>query len=156
MTTIVFDGDSLAIDNAGLHGGTLMPVVKSWLLPNNVVATGIGDGAQISLMVEWYKDGADPEKFPASQRIATPWCELIIVKGDGLFRYERSAFPIQHGFNRCAFGTGKDFAYGALAMGATATEALHIAAHFDPTTGQGATIYKLKDVDDVGPTITKH
>jgi len=164
MTTIVFDGESLAVDNAGVNQGILVPVVKSWVMPNKHVVTGIGDGTQISIMAEWYKNGADPGTFPVSQRTGTPWCELIVATPEGLFRYERSHHPIHHGFNRCAFGSGKDFAYGALAMGANAAQAVHIASHFDRSTGMGVTLYRLYDEkpnettpqDPGASQITKH
>jgi hypothetical protein len=75
-----------------------------------------------------------------------PWCQLIIVGPNGLRRYENQHVPVDHGRNKCAFGVGKDFAYGALAVGATAELAVHAASQFIPECGLEPISYMWKGI----------
>lgn len=145
MTIIVYDGDELALDGAAIHEGTKVPIVKAWTSPTGEVITGIGNAAQIAVMRDWYLDGAKRDDFPLTgQREGNPWCELIVASRDGLRRYENLHLPVQHGKNKCAFGVGKDFAYGALAMGATASQAAEVALKYAPDTGHGIHTYNWR------------
>ncbi len=149
MTIIVYDGDELCIDNAGIHEGTKVPMVKSWHVPGTgEIVTGVGNAAQIAVMRDWYIRGAVAEDFPEDQRDAFQWCELIVVSKRGLIRYENLPSPIVHGKNKVAFGVGKDFAYGALGMGATASQAAAVALKYAPDTGHGLATYNWKDADE--------
>lgn len=137
MTIIVYDGHSLAIDNAGVHEGIKVPLVKAFRCNDGSVITGVGNAAQIALMRDWYVNGAKSEEFPESQRQGNPWCELIVVDKDGLTRYEHTPSAVMHARHKCAFGVGKDIAYGALAMGATAEQAATIVTQYHPDCGHG-------------------
>lgn len=149
MSIIVYDGNELAIDNAAIHEGTKVPILKSWTNPHTgEVLTGVGNAAQIELMIDWHAAGAKAADFPESQRAANPWCELIVVSKAGLQRYETTPIPIRHGHNKCAFGVGKDFAYGALAMGATAAQAAAVALQYAPDTGHGIATYNWNGEQD--------
>lgn len=145
MTIIVYDGNELAIDNAGIHEGTKVPMIKSWSTPTGEIITGTGNAAQLALMRDWYAAGAKPEDFPASQSLGNPWCDLIVVNRSGLKRFENTPSAILHGKNKCAFGIGKDFAYGALAMGASASQAAAVALQYAPDTGHGIATFQWKD-----------
>jgi hypothetical protein len=144
MTIIVYDGSELAIDNAAIHDGTKVPILKAWAAPSGEVITGIGNAAQLAVMRDWYLAGAKREDFPQTQRESSPWCELIVVSKDGLKRYENLHLPVQHGHHKCAFGIGKDFAYGALGMGATAAQAAEVALRYAPDTGHGIGTYNWR------------
>ena len=43
-----------------------------------------------------------------------------------------------------AIGSGSEYALGAMAMGASAKRAVQIASRFDPSTGRGVTVAKVR------------
>ena len=62
---------------------------------------------------------------------------------EGLVRYEDTHIPIEHGKEPCAFGHGRDFAYGVLAMGGTAEQAVQVANKYSVDCGIGVALYSL-------------
>jgi hypothetical protein len=140
MTIVVYDGECLAVDRAGSDGTRKWEQHKAWPGEGGEILTGVGPAATIMLMRDWYVKGADPAEFPVEQRGAD-WCEFIVAGPDGLVRYEQSHIPIEHGQYKCAFGIGRDFAYGAMAAGADAKEAAFIACQFSNMCGAGLDVY---------------
>lgn len=143
MTIVVWDGATHAVDRGVTDGYTMWEQDKAWRL-GNAVLTGVGNMTLVLAMRNWYVAGRDASKFPTEQTLPDRWCEFIVATPDGLFRYERSPIPIEHGKNKCAFGYGKDFAYGALAMGATAEQAVSIANKFSPHCGMGVDVFNFE------------
>ena len=141
MSVIVWDGKTLATDRAALSGSIHHRIVKAWR-HEGAILTGTGSVKRIHEMVEWYKRGVDTP-FPEGQKTSN-WCHFIVVDEHGLKRYEQSPIPIEHGFNSCAFGSGQDLAYGALAMGASAEQAVEIANQYSRNCGHGVDIFHLK------------
>jgi len=143
MTVIVYDGSTLAVDRSMIKGDVLHSATKCQVIGHTVL-TGHGMGTQVAALYHWYKTGAQPDKFPISVR-TNPLAELIVVTKDGLLRYEGSPHPIEHGKSKCAFGEGSPFAYGALAMGATAKDAVDVAIQFSPYCGGGIDVFSWSD-----------
>lgn len=144
MTIIVWDGEQLATDCAATDDISLWETIKAWHWADDrgdVVLSGAGPLASILAMREWYKDGAIPAYFPPEQS-GESFCHFLVVTRDGLLRYEQSPHPIEHGITACAFGEGKQFAYGALAMGADAETAVAIANSYSAHCGLGVKVYK--------------
>jgi hypothetical protein len=130
MTVIVFDGSTCAVDSGAASETTVFRVRKFWTRSDQLI-TGAGDTAHVVAMAEWYLAGAKVEDFPPMVR-AMRDAELIVIDSQGVRRYEAAPYAVDHGNTKCAFGGGRDFAYGALAMGATAAEAARIACEFSP------------------------
>jgi len=128
VSIVVWDGNSLAVDRSCTDGVTVWEVDKLWEF-NGEAITGVGDMAALTLMRDWYMAGAMRAEFrPVPSRTT-----LIVVNVDkGLVKYEASPDRVEHGRNKCAFGTGRAYAMGAMAMGATARQAAIVAAEFDP------------------------
>jgi hypothetical protein len=105
-------------------------VRKFWTRTDELI-TGAGDTSHVVAMAEWYLAGAKPEEFPPMVR-AMRDAELIVIDTQGVRRYEASPYAVDHGNTKCAFGGGRDFAYGALACGAPASQAAKIACEFSP------------------------
>lgn len=148
MSVIVWDGFSLAVDNGATDGFSMWEADKVWVHEGEFL-TGTGHVSTILEMRDWYRSGADPTLFPFVQRVPETTCNFIVVNSTGLHRYERTHIPIDHGFRMCAFGHGKDFAYGALAMGATAEQAATIASKFSIHCGMGVTTYVMEAKEEV-------
>lgn len=100
-----------------------------------------GDFARALEMLEWYKAGADLEKFPA-KRDDQDFARLIVVCTKGLRVYENGPCAMWHSESFIAYGSGADFAMGAMYMGATAVEACEAAIKW--CTSCGGEIQTLK------------
>ena len=144
MTVLVWDGLNLATDRQANDGSLKWESSKAWYVSSNGevnIVSGVGLLSHIVTLREWYKDGALPDKYPAEIRPNT--AQLIVIRQDGLWVYDGTAYPEHRGFNVCAFGHGRDFAFGALAMGASAKEAVDASNMFCLHTGKGIGEYTL-------------
>jgi len=145
VTIIVWDGKVLATDTAATDGAAMWEVEKAWYHTcdeGTVILSGAGPLQTILQMRDWFKGGGLHNKFPNIQ-LTPQFCHFVVVNSHGLSRYEQGPIPIEHGHNKCAFGEGKDFAYGALAMGADAGTAVQIAIDHSVHCGLGVKFYKL-------------
>ncbi len=145
MTVVVWDGVTLATDRAATDGAAKWATEKAWYHgqdEDRIIVSGAGPLKSILYMREWCKEGCIIDHFPVSQ--LTHPCHFIVVSQvDGLYRYEDSHIRIMHGYEPCAFGEGRDVAHGALAMGATAQQAVEAANQFSAHCGLGVEEYRL-------------
>lgn len=145
MSVVVWDGKVLATDCAANDGVVQWRSTKAWYHGDNddrVILSGTGPLQSIIQMRDWFIAGANPGAFPHTQIAHT--CHFIVVSPYvGLYRYETDPTPIPHEFDVCAFGEGREFAYGALAMGATATQAVEVANMYSPHCDLGVATYTL-------------
>lgn len=142
MTTIAWDGKTLAVDRMGVASDVPKVVTKLKVLESAngrevLAVTGCITGSLI--MMDWYKNGADPEKWPKIQE-TDDWCRMVVATRDGVFEYERHPVKIALEERFYAWGGGREVALGALAMGATAEQAVLIASKFDTNTGYGVDV----------------
>ncbi len=143
MTVIVWDGQTLATDRAASVGNAQWKTAKAWHHVDErgpCIISGVGTLSAVLYMREWYKLGAIPKDFPEMQG-EKHWAHLLVVTSEGLMRYEQAPYAIAHGRTQCAFGEGRDFALGAMAMGADAARAVMIAENFSPYCGHGVDTY---------------
>lgn len=145
MTVIVWDGQTLATDGAASDDACMWEAEKAWRLDSGEVVSGAGQVQTILEMRHWYTNGADRKRFPMSQ-LGRNFCHFLVVRQGGLYRYEQGPLPIFHGRRKCAFGEGKDFAYGALGMGADAATAAKIAIRYSPFCGMDVQLYTFAGV----------
>ena len=145
MTIIVWDGSILATDRAATDGVAKWQTDKAWYYgegEDRVILSGAGPLSSILEMREWVKGGAEHNKFPSGQ--TTNPCHFIVVSPyQGLYRFESTPYVIPHGDQQCAFGDGREFAYGALAMGATAKQAVEVANQYSLHCGLGVKEFSL-------------
>lgn len=140
MTIVVFDGKTLAADRAAVINGVKYEVSKlEWDNQDHEAVTGTGDPALIMLLRDWYYDGAKPDDYPLHLGTAA----LIVVKKHAGLTLYRSRYPEDYGFSKVAFGSGLQYAVGALAMGATAEQAALVACQYDPSCGHGVDVVDL-------------
>lgn len=133
MTTVAWDGKSLAADSqatAGVLRCRARKIVKS---ASGFVAAGAGDLNGILPWLRWVQQGLKPEQQPETLHGKST---IIIVDPRGrAHTFEGSAVrvPLRNKF--WAFGSGAELALGAMAMGADARTAVKIASQFDVYTG---------------------
>ena len=147
MIVIAWDGEVLATDTQCTMGNSKYQSPKAWYesIGGEVcIVSGVGTLKNIHRHKDWlidfWKGGDSP--FPYSD-MEHYYYQLIFVTKEGLLRYEGTPYPIHHGVNACAFGEASDFAYGALAMGATAVEAVQVAIKYSHQCGGNVESYSL-------------
>jgi ATP-dependent protease HslVU (ClpYQ) peptidase subunit len=147
MTTIAWDGETLAADRRCTYGGTptlAAPKLFAVRQPGGEqLLYGLaGKSEWCAMFRRWVESGGKSDKpFAASQddagsaicidgqrRIWLAWERLVWVR-----QFEK----------RWAIGTGCDYALGAMAAGATAAQAVRIAATLDTATGNGVQILRF-------------
>jgi hypothetical protein len=100
-------------------------------------------------MFHWFEQGAEPGKEPACMRNKDDWVAFLVITPDKrVLKYEKSPYPMD--FTEAArsdgwyvFGSGRDFAIGAMACGADIHTALEIVSRYCAGCGMGADILSL-------------
>lgn len=131
MSVLVWDGEELACDSHANDGRTSFPVEKIWSV-NGYLAGGVGLLSDVYSMRDWWMSGRPKDKFP---KVSDRSNFVVVSKRHGLVRYTNSPIPTIHGANKIAVGSGCDFAYGALYMGANARQAVEAAIKYCPSCG---------------------
>lgn len=145
VSVIAWDGTTLAADRQATQHGLKRQCEKIWRCKRTGELFGaVGQPDTTAAVVAWYEAGADPEKFPACSRNEASSSFLYVVGRDGIcIKYETEPFaiPILEPF--WAAGSGRDYALGAMARGASARDAVGIACQFDASCGMGITTLEL-------------
>lgn len=135
MTIVAWDGTTLAADTQADASGVRASVTKIFRLTDGSLFAGSGSLDQVLEMRNWVDKGASAEDFPSTQRDKDDWQPCINITKNGVYRYERTPFPIK--FN-CAYfteGSGSYFATAALHLGKNAVEAVQVAIDLCPSCG---------------------
>lgn len=138
MSVVAWDGKSIAADKQGTLAGMRFTATKLKRLKGGAVVAGTADFGAFGMMVRWFEQGADAASYPKCQEDKEDWARLIVAWPHGLVEvYERQpvAYKVEDPF--MAWGSGRDYAMGAMARGATAREAVEIAMRFDHHCGMG-------------------
>lgn len=137
MSVVAWDGKSIAADKQATVSGLRFKVTKIWRIKSGEIIAGTGDWDSFAMVAKWYEEGADPGKWPACQSHKDDWARLTVVGPDGVKVYERQPVFIRVEDPFMAWGSGRDYAMGAMARGANAKEAVEIAMRFDNGCGLG-------------------
>ena len=144
MSVIAWDGRTIAADCQATTAGMRVRVRKLHLMPNGTVLGWTGDNEMGLALVNWYVSGGDRKAWPEFQK-GEDWTRLIVVSPEFHlpFCYERLPERqfVKDAF--IAFGSGRDWAMGAMAMGADARKAVEIANQFCTGCGLGVEAYDL-------------
>ena len=163
MTTIVFDGYTLAADKQVSWFNTKAKVTKIWKTEVGLMA-GAGKMQTVNLIKSWLCSPDNPE-HPLHDPNATnePYpdiheddnSEILVISRincpfDDSYEvriqiYNRFYPPYDIEDTQIAIGSGADFAMGALACGRSASQAVEIASRFDTATGMGIDVLQLTE-----------
>lgn len=119
----------MAADSQATNGGRFIQTEKCWRIPGGALAV-VGQAEQGLALRDWYINGADPAKWPEFQK-GDDWTNLIVFDGGRLVEYERLPIAQTVFGPHAAFGSGADLARGAMAMGATAAQAVEVAIKYN-------------------------
>lgn len=131
MTTIALDNAGyIAWDSQITAEGARLPYIidKVWIADGKIYAFA-GDVGVMDKIIEWHRAGAVAEGYPKGS-----W-SLLVLRRRGASVYTDDApfaSKVQAPF---AIGSGTAYALGALAAGASAFDAVRIAAKYDTHTG---------------------
>lgn len=149
MTTIAWRDGVLAADGRVTYGGSLIltdSCKKIRRLSDGSLFALCGDPVLEERLIEWLENCEEGESLPPHGKDFT----AILVDPDGaLSTYEGSGdrfMPMYDGF--AAFGSGMDFAYGAMEAGATAEEAVKAASRRNVSTGGDIQIERPGLIDE--------
>ncbi len=145
MTIIVWDGETLAADKQATHSDLVRKVTKIRRIRGHLVGVS-GDWDRAQEVFDWFEQGAEPEKMPAFQKVMDDFVGMLVITPDKrILKYERSHVPMDFSEEDWfCMGSGRDYAYGALYMGANAASAVMAASAFSSSCGQGVDTLKLE------------
>lgn len=145
MTTIAWDGRTLAGDRRGNAGGMAYELSKIRRTADGRLLGFSGDIGVGMLMLDWL-EAVPPGGGPRPpQQDTDRWATVLEITPDGAcwchgrdrsWRIEQPFFAI---------GSGRDFALAAMALGRSAAEAVDLAARFDTGTGNGVDALPLAE-----------
>lgn len=141
MTTIAFDGKTLAGDRLRTHDDKPMPATKVFRInaKQEVVLVGCsGDSWDCASFVQWLTGSS------LSARPSPRVFSAILVRKSGAVLIDDRLLEHALTLPYYAIGSGADFAIGAMASGKSAKQAVEIAARFDPKTGLGVDVVRLR------------
>lgn len=142
MTVIAWDGATLAADKRAVSGGGIARTCTKIVRHGEYLLGIIGDWDCGAEMREWFKAGAQPADFPAKAR--EDKSTLIVIHPDGrIGTYACGPFPILIEAERCAWGSGRDYAEAAMYLGRNAAQAVEIACVFQTDCGNGVDLLTL-------------
>jgi len=137
MSVVAWDGKAVAADKQATCSSMRFTVTKLRRLGTGEVLAWTGDLDSGVLLAQWFEDGADPAKWPKCQEDKDQWVRLLVFSSAGARFYERQPVAVAIEDRFMAWGSGRDYAVGALACGKTAREAVEIAARFSTECGMG-------------------
>ena len=127
MTTIAYDGKYLAVDSQLTCDNTFKVYQNKLWKFNHGVFTVTGEWTDYPEFQAMLND----EKQEA---VVSKKCLCIFARDGKVYEWWPRHKPMQM-VKRCAQGSGKELAVGAMYAGATAIEAVRIATRLDPFSG---------------------
>ena len=141
MSTIAYDGKTIAADRLCTVGDTPIPFQKVGKISGMVFGCA-GYAEDTVLFAKWLKDEMPRgDKLP---KLETRFRAIVIdVTGDAFLYFDKLVpIPLEKG-RQWAFGSGGEFAMGAMAMGVSAALAVEIATKLDVNTGLGVDVIEI-------------
>jgi ATP-dependent protease HslVU (ClpYQ) peptidase subunit len=135
MTTIAWDGTTLAVDRQATLGNSISTAYKLHECGDFVLAVG-GTVDHIYTALEWVEAGCKPEERPQLlenvRGIAVQQSRHRVYILEGIRPYLVRARD-----KYIAVGSGQDYAIAAMHLGLDAAAAIKFTARFDAFTGKG-------------------
>lgn len=135
MSVVVWDGKTLAADRQATNGNLRRTMTKI-TRHGDVLTAGTGTQTSTQAMREWVLAGANPSSFPTEH--VDEHTNLWVINRNGtIVKFENAPFGLVYHEKVFAEGSGRDFALGALFMGADAVKAVEAACVYDIYCGGG-------------------
>lgn len=135
MTTLAYRDNILAFDSMITDSALTGYATKGRKTSKYLIACA-GEWQDCEAFLDWGEQGAvfeDRRKFGLDREVEISG--MIVDKKGKVWMYESRLYPMVIDAPFYALGSGSHLALGAMAHGATAHQAVKIAAKFDPFTG---------------------
>lgn len=143
MSVVAWDGTTIAADRQATCSDMRRQTVKLVRgADRRIVFSWTGTESLGRMLMAWYEAGRDTAKWPAAQA-TNDWTRLIVARKGYVEEFEQQPTPTIHRKPFAAWGSGRDFAMGAMAMGASARHAVVIASRYNVACGMGVTVMRL-------------
>jgi ATP-dependent protease HslVU (ClpYQ) peptidase subunit len=146
MTVIVFDGKQMVADRRMSSGNMHETVQKIHRLAGGVVVGFSGSVAHQGAMLQWIKDGVNPEAYPGPAFDAEHPMDaemLVVNKWGQVFTFVGGPYLVEVLSRPVVIGSGAAYVLGAMAAGADAVRAVEIASQYDPGCGNGIDVVEV-------------
>lgn len=140
MTTIAWDGKTLAADSRYVNGNTAWRGGKLYRLANGGLFAGCSDAGAVNAVVEWL-NGVEKQKPVIDKE--TGFAGLLIRADKSVWYLDRYLSPQAVSQSFIAIGSGRDFALAAMHLGRSAAAAVEVASVFDIYTDSLVTSLEL-------------
>jgi len=148
MTTVVYKNGTLAFDSKITEGNIHTCNASKGRQTKNMLMAGAGDLEDLVAAFDWLEAGGSEVTKKDYNLLRIVNCDIITINKHGeVFHYSGSLYPVKTTAPWFALGSGQELAMGALEMGATAKEAVQIAAKYDVNTGGTIHTLSLKRLD---------
>ncbi len=150
MSIVAWDGQFLAADRLAVSRGCARRVPKictsvDMSTGKQVVAAYCGTQSRGLVLRQWFEMGAERKEWPPLLD-QEDWTSLIVIFPEHTcYVFEESPTKLLIAEPFWAWGSGRDYALGAMARGANAIEAVRIASRFDVYCGGGVDAYWRED-----------
>ena len=147
MTVIAWDGKTLAADRLHDDSGLARACTKIHK-HGDIMVAGAGAARSIQAMRDWIVGGMDKAKFPSEHLVeeagyhSPVW---VIYRSGTVVKFENSPYPTVIEDLVFTEGSGRDYALGAMAMGADAKTAVEVACRYDIRCGRGIDVLTFDD-----------
>jgi ATP-dependent protease HslVU (ClpYQ) peptidase subunit len=134
VTTIAYDGDTIAADGLAVAGDMITDhnFRKLRVVKDKIYAV-CGAAAMIAPLIEWHQAGADARAAP-ELRGGYDWSMLVVSLDHALLYFMEVPYP-EDMPAPFAMGTGRSYARAAMLLGKSAKQAVEFAAEHDINTG---------------------
>lgn len=144
MSIIAYDGKIIAADRQATCGDFKRTVHKLIrLVPSGVILGWTGAQDAGLTLSRWWQDGANHDKYPEFQQTDN-WCRLVVLAEGKLVTYEQTPECIEMLDPIHAFGSGRDYAMGAMEMGSGAIKAVEITCKHCTGCGMGVDWFEVR------------
>lgn len=143
MTVIAWDGTTMAADKRATLGTLIRTITKIFKINGCLVGCS-GESSHCEDALQWFREGASPDKFPAHLRDKDAWGSMLVVKASGdILLYERSGNPTRYSPQNFAIGCGRDYAMAAMHLGYPSVRGVEVAVALDCGCGNGVDLLKF-------------
>lgn len=144
MTTIAYRDGVLATDSGVQSGSTRVGTTQKCFKAKDGSLLAFAGNANLGTDVkEWIETGLKLDRVPDTEDRGT----IVWIKPDGtIWCIDGGGLPYPVEAPFYAEGSGEDFAYGAMAAGANAMQAVEIAKHFDSNSSGPVQLVELGNV----------
>lgn len=145
MSTVAYDGRYLAADTQASDNGQRSLKKAMKIASKNGIAYGsVGVMGVKDVFIQWYEAGADPKSMPPHGFADNDLGNFIVIKAGKCMVYSWMWPYPQEEIAPMAWGSGAQYALGAMVAGANAIKAVECAIKLDLHSGGQVDVIDLE------------